>query len=1003
MKHLYKILTILSLLALASCTDKEQTLPNGAFRVADKYLNLSFSQEAQYQFIPVETNVTGSQWDISTSAPWCVAGASLTGAKGLMISVDENQEKDMRTAKVFVNVEANSYVFTVQQLGYGPAIIVSDVFIDAGGGTAMMVVTSNIQYEVSNPVLDTADVVPGEADWLTKTVVTKSLAESSFAYKVEPNYSAGRRSALITISATDRSLKDVDAVCTITQDYIADNNADQVMGKLTQMYATSVTAAKGDTLKYYSWDAELNWENAGGPDLIIDGSFDTYYCSPRGLNKTGDEGTYFPFEFTFNFENTPAIDYLKIYPIDGNGNQIASFNLYYKSAGMADFVQVNAPDVPYTCPLSGNVCLLALDEMIENPEQIKIEVLGTYWNLVKVAEIEFFKSNRSDVNYWIDQIFEDPSCSSLKKGVTKSLINKMAKDVPYIAKNAAMPLFQGTYDADSLEFRAHSYEAYSDPQAMKKKYNVRYYTQLDNPTGILARSGETLVVCADKIPSGHTLKLVVSGDTNEEHQFNCATPQFTFTLSEGVNLVPISLSGISEGLVFIVHTDAALTPSSKPIKVHILPGAGRVVGYFDLARHDDARFKEMLADYPYKYIIQKGANIITAFHAAQLRKPGTSSGMSSGLGFLDQIYDWEWELLGLTDQTEFNNHIMVISSDAEDAYMDAGDTRVRLGVSTLSNFATAEQIRVNAGAGPWGIAHEIGHINQPAICWESTIESSNNLFSNYCIYKSGITESRGYSITALANAYGRPWYKFETITKLYQNEDAELHMRMNWQLWNYFHRCLGDEDFWPRVFRIARANPAPGMFYSLFGYENEDPGTCQMMFYEQVCEAAQMDLTEFFETWGFFREVNTVYGQYSSGIKFKLDASMIAESKARVAAKNYPKAPAIQYLEDRTRCTRDKNDPAVDKDIRMGYWETFKNKVTITKAPKYSLSGRRVTITHYDQAVAVELRSKTTGELLYFSNLSDFTVPARTGGDKAIDLSNVKFQAVQWDGARVDM
>ena len=43
----------------------------------------------------------------------------------------------------------------------------------------------------------------------------------------------------------------------------------------------------------------------------------------------------------------------------------------------------------------------------------------------------------------------------------------------------------------------------------------------------------------------------------------------------------------------------------------------------------------------------------------------------------------------------------------------------------------------------WGPAHEIGHIHQLAIDWPSSTESSNNLFSNFILYKLGKYCSRG--------------------------------------------------------------------------------------------------------------------------------------------------------------------------------------------------------------------------------------------------------------------
>lgn len=50
----------------------------------------------------------------------------------------------------------------------------------------------------------------------------------------------------------------------------------------------------------------------------------------------------------------------------------------------------------------------------------------------------------------------------------------------------------------------------------------------------------------------------------------------------------------------------------------------------------------------------------------------------------------------------------------------------------------------------WGPGHELGHMHQGAINWPSTTESSNNLFSNYVVYKINQWGSRGSSIGTLA-------------------------------------------------------------------------------------------------------------------------------------------------------------------------------------------------------------------------------------------------------------
>lgn len=121
-----------------------------------------------------------------------------------------------------------------------------------------------------------------------------------------------------------------------------------------------------------------------------------------------------------------------------------------------------------------------------------------------------------------------------------------------------------------------------------------------------------------------------------------------------------------------------------------------------------------------------------------------------------------------------------------------------------------------ASRNSWGPAHEIGHVHQGAINWASTTESSNNLFSNYTIYKFGQNCSRGqnwlYRNMRLTSkkatlvfrrcVENKAWCDFGTD---YQ-EGPEMHARMNWQLWNYYHRCGYNPQFFPTLFKLMREN-----------------------------------------------------------------------------------------------------------------------------------------------------------------------------------------------------
>ena len=74
---------------------------------------------------------------------------------------------------------------------------------------------------------------------------------------------------------------------------------------------------------------------------------------------------------------------------------------------------------------------------------------------------------------------------------------------------------------------------------------------------------------------------------------------------------------------------------------------------------------------------------------------------------------------------------------------------------------------------------------------------------------------------------------------------------MNWQLWLYYELCKGHDKkpmVWPKIFELMRTT-----------YQHvptHQPGQRQMAFVKAVCDATQEDLTEFFETWGFFKAVD---------------------------------------------------------------------------------------------------------------------------------------------------
>jgi len=205
-------------------------------------------------------------------------------------------------------------------------------------------------------------------------------------------------------------------------------------------------------------------------------------------------------------------------------------------------------------------------------------------------------------------------------------------------------------------------------------------------------------------------------------------------------------------------------------------------------------------------------------------------------------------------------------------------------------------------------------------------------------------------------------------------------MRMNWQLWNYYHRCGHKTDFWQRLFKLMRENRT----------SSNNPGVKQLLFARMASEAAQEDLTEFFEIWGFFVTVDTQIDQYGS-YQYTVTKEMIENTKKAMA--KYPKkAKPFYYLEDRK-----KGDIGLDTTPPdVGHYTQFQKIRPITKDIKGNINGREVSITNGDEAVAFELREKdANGKLLYFSTFIKFEVPL------TVSLTYAKLYAVQADGKRI--
>lgn len=513
-------------------------------------------------------------------------------------------------------------------------------------------------------------------------------------------------------------------------------------------------------------------------------------------------------------------------------------------------------------------------------------------------------------------------------------------------------------------FRIQEYKPYSAPNNWADKLYMKSYTDLDNPTGIYVNSGDELIVMVGET-YGNTISLQAIRSSNLSGD--------KYMLNEGINKLQMK----GDGMLFVMYNTELTSENAKPVKIHIPLTSGTVSGYFDLERDKtDAVYTELLQKATYEYFLIKGNEMLLNFHRTKLLQWQPNS-IVEYITMFDHFVNWQYELLGLEDirPTLFNNHVNA-SSINDDSYMWAGNRQIGFGINALDEFMPTEKLYTERRC--WGPAHEIGHLHQGAIAWTGCFESSNNLFSNYVLYKIGRECSNGAPLSVLADRKlnNRPFCNFLGDPK---KEDTEIHMRIYWQLWLYFHRCGIKSDFYPELFKKLRNNR---------NLNNIPVGERQMLFVKYASDIAQKNLADFFDMWGFMTPVDETIEQYGSN-RYTVTNAMIAETREYTS--KYPNPQPFYYIEDRKDGDAGLESLGLTGKIGdVGHYTQFKENQKITKTPTYSASGQQVTIINGNEAVAFEIWKD--GKRKYFSNFLKFTL------SDELPVSQCTIRAVQADG-----
>ena len=908
MRRIYLLLLFLIPLSLLAACSSDDEIAIATLEISKT--TVDFKSEASEQSLTITTNAVA--WTAQSDKSWC--RPSIVG-KLLKISVDQSDERLVREATVSVTADGLSKTIRVRQLGYEAAILIDQQAFEvpAVGAQIKFAVTTNVEVE---PVL---------SDWIVEAPKTRSaeMVTTDYCYSVRASILDNKRQGTIVFTeklpedATENDVP-VSATVSVTQHGLNEYNAD------------TGEDIKGDIKLKVKDGTASSFQGGGEIEKSFDGDYSTIYHS--SWNNSGSN--YFPITLTYNLEEVSDVDYLVYYPrTDGANGKFKEVEIQYSEDGSA-FTPL--ADKDFLGSASATKVLFDAPVRAKSFRFIVKTGAGDGQGFASCAEMEFYAKNPEAFDY--STLFADETCSELKAGITEADIEKC--EFPFF-KNLAYYMIKGKYEP---EFRVGEFKAYPNPDIQSGTHKTNPYSLLDNPTGISVKANENLIVLVGDT-HGYDISLKVQNlDAPESDGFGGVT----YPLSRGTNKLTIS----EKGLVYVMyHTRTLDDAAALPVKIHF--ASGTVNGYFDSQKHE-GRWNELLGKATDKYFDVVGKYVHMTFETNDYRKYAANNG-NELIDLYDQIALNEMQLLGLEKYDKMFRNRMYLNVMYQ-SYMYATSYHTAYNQTTMSDICNPSKLKTSAC---WGPAHEIGHCNQTrlGVMWIGMTEVTNNIMSEYVqttIFgqPSRIqTEDMG---AVYRNRYSKAWNgiivpkaSHADFKNLDDSDDVFCKLVPFWQLELYFGKVLGRTPlqqsdrggFYPDVFEYARTKDYGGM----------SEGQIQMDFVYNCCVAAQVNLLDFFEKWGFLTPVDRSIEDYDTKT-LKVTEEMVDELKKKVENLGYDKLQniALEYISDNT-------------------WELYKNKPEVISGTNATRSGNTITIKNWQNVVAYEVKDQT-GKLVFVSS-----------------------------------
>lgn len=608
---------------------------------------------------------------------------------------------------------------------------------------------------------------------------------------------------------------------------------------VTQSGRNSSTGEIKDDVKIAVKSGQASSVQPGtGIEQSYDGNLSTIYHSNWTTSPTD-----LPISLTYNFENVESMDYLIYNPRSdgGNNGNFKEFDIYVATKENPVLIQYGS----YDFQGNGSASIVTFSPALKNPTTIEFRVKSGVSDFASCAEMQFFKRNPDNFDY--ATLFTDITCSQLKNGVALSDIENVQNK---FYKELALEIYKGEYNT---EFRVQEYKAWQHPDVMSAINKTGTYSLRDNPTGIYVRQGDELIALAGDLHNQYVSLFIQ--DPNKQIQGS------SLPLRTGLNKFKAS----NDGLIYVLYH----TPTGTEPKVKINIATGYVNGYFDSKKHTKEEWTTLLNKATFEHFDLIGEYAHMTFQTDMFRQY-TPDGLAL-IKKYDDLVRMEQDFMGLFKYNKaFKNrmYFLVMSNSSfmhASAYYTGYDVGAQGALLTLGRFTSD----------PWGPAHEVGHVNQtrPGLNWKGMTEITTNIHSLYIQ-----TEWGNRSRLIVDNVYPKAFAEIRDVD-IAHNAHTDFFCKLVpfWQLKLYMHDVLGKEDFYKDVYEKVRINPNP-----------PTAGDCQIEFVKIVCDVAKLDLTEFFEAWGFLKPVDIEMDDYGKG-QFLVTQDMVTACKAYITGKNYPK------------------------------------------------------------------------------------------------------------------